>query len=198
MNTSRWLLIGVVLVLSSGAALAQNTGDPSEVRLKIEAMWVSENADCTEATRVFEEVPAVYRDMTQSPVFGAANVVNGTYACLVFRMSDRIEGRSAYDSASGNCTDGQQLVLDIFRNGSSTCPDGSQVAATSGEDVPCVYFSTSGTGASDPFEPGMALPLLSAFVVDQDKSATIVTDFRGQIVDTGSQCDIFPPVFRFR
>ena len=31
-----------------------------------------------------------------------------------------------------------------------------------------------------------------------DKNATIVTDFNGKVVDTGSQCDIFPPDFGFR
>lgn len=191
-----WMLAAL---MAGGAAMAANEGDPSEVNLKIEAMWVSENADCTGAVQVFEQMPAVYRDMTQNPVFGTANIDSGTYRCLVFRMSDRIEGRSAYQSDGGHCTDGMQVVLDIFRNGNvSTCPDGSQVTATSGEDTPCVYFSTSGVNDSDPYAPGQALPLSGEYVVTADGDATFVTDFRGKVVDTGNQCDIFPPVFAFR
>jgi hypothetical protein len=197
------LLLGVfVLAQSTNRAFAVDVGDASEVNIKIFKMWVSPNTDCTDARLVYNNASATYQNMVDNPTFGTGSIPNGTYPCVVLKMSDLINGKPNYNSTSGHCLTNTTVNLDVFRadnDSSSTCPDGTQISGrTDAEDDPCLYMSTSGSDSNVGWLPTSPFPLVGALRVSGDFVGTFVSDFRGKIEDAGGECGIQPPVFGFR
>lgn len=202
MKTSRWLLAAAVVAGVSLPLRAADIGNPSAVNLKILAAWVSPNAGCTDPVQIFSNPSGTYKDMMAHPTFGAGTIANGTYPCVIFKLSDAIKTTSAYNSTSGHCVAGTEYVQDIFRSPeTSSCPDGTSVSGTTNalgaEQTPCVYFRVGGTGGGA-FDPAHAIPITSAWTVASDSDGTFVMDFTGKQVDSGVDCGVDPPVMSFR
>jgi len=196
----------VFTVQSSNIVLAANTGDASEVNMKIYKLWVSPNTDCSDATMVFQDASPVAQNMITNPTFGNATLPNGTYPCIVLKMSDLITGKPAYTSTAGNCTPSTNISIDVFRadnNDTSTCPDGSVVTGTGtnasgAEDGPCLFMATTGSNSNVGWRANSPFPLTAPLVVNGNLTGTFVSDFRGKIQDAHGACGIEPPVFGFQ
>jgi len=197
-------------VLSSGIVI--NTvscwaaTDPSEVNIKIYELWVSTNSDCTNMTRIYNEANPSYQNMVNGPTFGQASVPNGTYNCVAWKMSDILSYRPAANEGN-DCVQGTLYTRDLFRADStepSICPDGATINGTGTmanqiEDKMCIYVSVGGSNDPDAgMEPSNPFTLTNAFVVNGDVNGTMVTDFRGKVIDAGNECDCEAPDFSFR
>lgn len=201
------LLVSIFFAIeSSHLVLAANVGDASEVNIKIFKVWVSPNTDCSEATLVVSNDAPTAQNMIDNPTLGHGSVPNGTYPCVVLKMSDLITGKPSYTSDSAHCTPSTNISIDVFRSDNSdpsTCPDGTSITGTGtnssgAEDDPCLYMSTAGSDSNEGWRPSSPFPLNGAFVVNGDLTGTFVADFRGKIEDAGGECGIQPPVFGFR
>lgn len=155
-----------------------------------------------------------------NPEFGSGTIADGTYKCVIFKMSDTISFTPT--ATDGVCVGGQSVTRDMFRpqtgdGGSTVTPtsknpeDGSTVTATSGNDTLYVYisrFSTTTTGSSSnagttpPTSDGDStggLKLSADVVVDGDETGTFVFDTRDKVDGTAfGTCDMNPPNFGFR
>jgi hypothetical protein len=207
MRTFAVLFSVFVAAQVTNIASAANTGDASQVNMKLYKVWVSRHADCTDATLVYSENSPTVQNMINNPTLGTGSVSDGTYPCVVLKMSDLIIGKPSYTSDSGHCTPSTSISIDVFRadngSGNSTCPDGTSVPGTGTnsagiEDRPCLYMSTSGSDLNTGWVPTSPFPLSGALVVAGDRTGTFVADFRGKIEDAGGECGIQPPVFGFR
>lgn len=185
-------------------AWGSDAGDPSAVNMKIYKTWVSANTDCSEATLIYSESNPSYQNMVDNPTLGTATVPNGTYPCVVIKMSDVITGTPNYTSTSGHCTPSTAIQIDVFRSpDTSTCPDSTNVNGSGSdaspiEDGPCLYMSTVGNNSNVGWLPNSPFPLTTPFVVTSATNGTFVADFSGKILDQGGECGIDPPVFGFR
>ncbi len=206
MKSLKLMMAAALLTAVASPGFAGDTGDPSAVGLKIYGAWVSAHADCSEPVAIFSDAAATYRNMVEHPSFGSGAIPNGTYPCVIFKVSDAIKTTSAFNSTSGHCISGHEYIQDIFRNSeASSCPDGSSVSgvdnAVGAEQHPCVYFAVGG-GGEGAFGPGArAIPIASAWTINADSDATFVMDFTNKMIDSGSlgnDCGVDPPVMSFR
>ncbi|MFN0118449.1 MAG: hypothetical protein ACKVQC_09195 [Elusimicrobiota bacterium] len=202
------LFMGLILGLTSTQSFAANSGDASEVNMKIYKMWVSPNSNCSGMSLVYTDDNPTPQNMMASPTLGTGTVAPGTYNCIAFKMSEIITAKPSYNSDHGHCTTGSNLTVDVFRNPStSACPDGTSITGTSSlvtEDKPCLFLSVTGTtnNSVEPWNAASPFLLNNPFVVTGDTAGTFVADFRGKISDTGAgiggECEVEPPVFSFR
>lgn len=211
--------VSLSLALLSGFVSIGHTaevGDPSVVRMKMYATYISPNSDCSNAREIFREASPSYQDMANgTPTFGRGIVGNGTYPCIIIELSDRIESVAGFTSDSGNCIQGQTKVLDIARGEVTTHPTtGVHTTTAVGEDRIFIYLTTAPSGSvanNSYFQPSQPGPLANAFVVRGDRSGLFVMDFTGKISDqeaawdsshvqapTMDNCELDAPVFRFR
>lgn len=207
MRISALLFSVFVTVHTTNIAAASNSGDASEVNMKLYKVWVSPHEDCSEARLVYSNSSPTTQNMINNPTLGTGSVADGRYPCVVLKMSDLITGKPNYTSTGGMCTPSTNISIDVFRSdngsGNSVCPDGTIIPGTGTnsagiEDGPCLYMSTSGSDTNTGWVASSPFPLSGALVVAGDRNGTFVADFRGKILDEGTQCGIDPPVFGFR
>lgn len=97
-------------------------GDPSSIRVGVHTLWISQNADCSVPQLVQDHGPsAVQADLMVNPVLFSGSPANGTYACLLIKMSDVVQFRSA--STFGTCQPDVDYRQDIYRDGESDWKD---------------------------------------------------------------------------
>jgi hypothetical protein len=198
-HSLKLLIAALCFGFAARGAQAANVGDPSYVGLKVYEMRVSANSDCSNSIRVFSNASPSYQDFTQTPDVGAGAVPNGTYPCVMLKMSDQLNVTPGFNSDGGNCLTTSPFTLDIARGDPTQDPvTGTQTATAVGEDIVWLYLSTTGGDADAPWIPSNALRLVSPFVVTAERTGTFVTNFAGQVVDNGSMCDCNPPEFTFR
>lgn len=97
-------------------------GDPSSIRVGVYTLWISQNADCSAPQLVQDHGPsAVQGDLMANPVLFSGSPANGTYACILIKMSDVVQFRSA--STFGTCQTDVDYRQDIYRHGESDWKD---------------------------------------------------------------------------
>ncbi len=101
------------------------------VKMKIYGVWVADD-DCSNPIKVFENTTASVQDLLQNPTLGGGDIPDGSYGCVILKISDSIE--STWNG--GSC------VADIF---------------TPGE----YYGSTNGDSINDPVNSPSIAPLNS-------------------------------------
>jgi hypothetical protein len=115
------------------------TGDPSSISLGMYALYVSENADCSNYTTVVDNgTTADYKDFATNPTLFEGSPANGTYNCIALRMSDVIRFQTA--TSFGTCVAGTDYQQDIYRSGSDSIPwkdiDLHDVIGTGSDSIP--------------------------------------------------------------
>ncbi len=188
----------------------------SSVSIKIYDAWISTSETCANPTKVFHSESGETFNMASSPTISSTSVAQGTYPCIIAKMSDNIT--FSPQTSEGSCTAGASYTIDVCRaeeNRSSTDPDGNTVTCTGTHGVPAVnqitiYISTFSTnditngGSGNEFAAPTAsnrnqgIKLSSPLVVTATTSGTFFTDFTNKISGAQSSCDLDPPVFGFR
>jgi hypothetical protein len=113
------------------------TGDPAAIRIGMYALWISANGDCSDPTLVQDYgLAGSVKDFAQSPVLFSAAAVEGSYECLLIRMSDVVSFSPA--TTFGNCTAGTDYEMDIYRVGETDWRDAdlNPITGTGTDSVP--------------------------------------------------------------
>lgn len=98
-------------------------GSPTSINLKIYALAISENADCTDPQWIFDygDTP-IDVNMVNAPTLFRGRPPRGTFECLIMRMSDNITFRAnqaAVDAHAGCTSTTEDIIHDVLRNDGS-------------------------------------------------------------------------------
>lgn len=185
-------------------------GSPTSMLVKFYGLAVSTNTDCSSPQLVFDisSSPQTY-DMYANPTIFSGNLSNGTYECVIMRISDNL--RFTVDSAAvaahpSYCVDTSTIyTTDIYRSGESGWKnlDGNSITAHGSasspvEDIVEIYASTDTSAAiAIGKSPNQVITLTSALTLPG--STTFFVDFNNGIDDhSGSQCWLEEGSFGFR
>lgn len=173
------------------------TGDPATFTLGMYAMWISQNDDCSAPVLVadYGSVPEP-KEMLNGPVLFTGNPPEGTYRCLVIKMSDVLAMTPA--TTFGDCVAGTEYSGDIYRDGDSSWVDvnGDMIIGTGTDSIPVdsrvTLFLTRDTVAAIArgTSPNQTLQLDSNLEVPS--VSTFVWDGRGSVISGYGQCGLNP------
>src|SRR5690349_12663691 len=136
--------------------------DASSLKLQVYAVMLSTSPQCTNPVTVFSSPTATEVDFLAAPTLGSGNPPDGTYNCVVIKMSDLIKFKPS--ASAGLCSAATQYTADVCRtdnNGTTQAPDavgapnacnGTDAAPVS--DTVYLYLTTNasaGTGGGNTF-----------------------------------------------
>lgn len=204
MKSTRFYLasfLGGLLALFAGPKTAAETTSPSSVLMKIYGVAVSTSQNCTNPTVIFNSDTATVTDFVKKPDIGGGAPGDGTYPCVIIKMSDFI--RFKPKTSIAYCNANSTYTLDVCQTGTtSTSWDGvstnCQGSLTSGqESVVYLYLSRNGATGNAGFTPETALPMSGDFVVQGKAFAKFVANFTNKVSNDNGECDCQPPDFGF-
>jgi hypothetical protein len=207
----------VLLALVSPAAFAGPIAgghDPASLKMKIYGVYASTSPQCTNPINVFLDGSGGYVDILRGPTLGGGDLADGTYHCVIIKMSDVIKHTPMV--ADGACVAGTEYTGEVCRAGG----DGGLATGLDGAPLPCTGDGTSaGAGddtlfmfmTDDPaastgnraFElplaagDGKGIKLGAPLVISSTTRAKFVVDASGGVISGGGECGINPPKFRF-
>lgn len=199
------------LVLTSSIIALSTFGatDPSDLKLKVYKVAVSTSVLCTNPVTVFEESSPSYTDFLDSPTLGSGTITDGTYPCVMIEFSDNLKFTPTANDGD-DCVAGTEYTLDVCGasyGGSGQLVDGTAFTCDDTDQRVAMYISTTSTDTSNPtnaFTPptttndgDRGINLGSALVIDGTSSAKFVVNASGNVSDSGSTCEMAPPLFSF-
>lgn len=210
----RKLILLLLLIFCTVPKMGFGFVDPTELKLKVYAVYLSTDPYCTNARELFSTTDPVYADFLGNPTLGSidnsSGSWNGTYHCVIIKMSDAIKyvTNSTTESA---CTAGTTYTSYVCNYSSTTDPSGTTtVCSNAGEDTSYLYLSTASTqttggeGGSPWQAPTSSntlngLKLNGAFTISGSQTGTFVVDGTNKMGDEGGgDCGMQPPTFSFR
>jgi hypothetical protein len=210
MKSIRCLLSLVLLPIALSAhAAALNA---SSLNLSVYSVMLSTSPLCTSPVTIFNSATPVEMDFLATPTLGSGNPPDGTYNCVIIKMSDLIKYKPS--STSGSCVASTEYTADVCRSdngGTTLAPDasGSPTACTGTDSSPVadpVYLylttnATAGTGGNTFRQPTSTvstsgLNLAAPLVISGTARSKFVVNATGK-VDDSSSCGMNPPVFGF-
>jgi hypothetical protein len=211
-RNTRSVALALALVSSSVLAGPSIGKDPASLKLKIFGVYASTSPQCTNPVNVFLKSAPEYVDLLQGPDLGGGDLADGTYNCVIIKMSDVIKHTPKETDSS--CVAGTEYSGEVCRAGGdeATGLDGSPIACTGdgssagvGEDTVFMFMTTDpGASAGNrafelPLAPGdgKGIRLGSPLVISSTTKAKFVVDASGGVVAGGGECGINPPTFRF-
>lgn len=178
-----------------GVAIA--TGDPTSLRVKMYALYISPNADCSAMELVQDYgTSAAYKDLVQNPLLFSTSASSGSYECVAMRMSDVIEFTPA--TTFSTCTAGTEYTRDVYREGESDWKDvdlntvvGSGTLDDPVDDHATIFMTTNPTAAiGRGISENQVIPLGSALVIPA--ATTFYWNGDGTVQDEDGRCSILP------
>jgi|GEM_PF-885253 len=99
-------------------SFAADTGlDPSSVQVRVYAVAISPNTDCSNATAVTTYPGGQVFDFESNPTIFSGAVANGSYPCVILQISDQVTFTPATTSTSGHCVAGTPVTTPICNSG---------------------------------------------------------------------------------
>ncbi len=202
-------LLAAVFASSQAMAL-----DASSLKLQVYSVMLSTSPLCTNPYTVFSNTTATEVDFLAAPTLGSGNPPDGTYNCVIIKMTDIIKFTPS--GTSGLCTAGTQYAADICRSdnsGMTQAPDAvGAPQMCSGTDAapvadPVYLYLTTNPGQAkggDTFmQPTSAssmngIRLVSPLVIAGTAKSKFVVDATGKVGSDGFSCGMEPPVFGFQ
>jgi hypothetical protein len=207
------LILAALLLISTQSFAFTN---PAQVIIKLYGIGVSTSLDCSNPILVNSWDGGKEFDFKQSPFLGGSSVPEGTYPCVILRMSDVIKFRPQ-GSDGTSCVAGTQYTIDVCRSGTGTYTPftnntfGATAACTGTQGTPAedkvlLFLTTastntgSGSGAAfvRPVSTADGFKLNNPFVVSGSKSGTFVVNFDNKVDGSQPVCDLSAPTFNFR
>src|SRR3982750_4341402 len=111
----------VASALFSAPAMAL---DASSLKLQVYSVMLSTSPQCTSPVTVFSSATPTEVDFLATPTLGSGNPPDGTYQCVIIKMSDLIKFTPM--TSAGLCTAGTQYTADVCRSdngGMTQAPD---------------------------------------------------------------------------
>lgn len=205
------VLVALSLALATQLALAG--GDPASLKIRVYAVYASTSAQCTNPVQVFLNNTGSYVNFLTGPTLGGGDLPDGTYNCVIIKMSDLIKHTplttattcvAGTEYTSGVChvpqtADSLTGVADITCRG-----DGS--TAGSVEDTVFMYLttdaaaSTSNKAFNRPVTAGdgNGIKLGAPLIISATTRAKFVVNGTGKVVANGSDCGMNAPTFTFQ
>ena len=195
------------------SAFAMAGGDPSSLKIKVYAVYASTSAQCTNPTQVFLNNTGSYVDFLTGPTLGGGDLPDGTYKCIIIKMSDIIKHTplatnstciAGTEYTAGVCSSPQ--TVDSLTGTSDIACRGDGSTAGSIDDTVFMYLTTdpaASTGnkafkrpvtASD----GNGILLSAPLVISATTRAKFVVNAMGKVVANGGDCGINAPAFTFQ
>jgi hypothetical protein len=158
---------------SFAVAPADTAGDPSSIKVGMYALWISQNADCSNAVLVQDNgATAQYKDFVAAPTLFTGTPPAGSYKCLGIKMSDVIRFESA--RAFAQCATNTEYAIDIYRGDNSADPSGVF------KDIDLNPITASGTDAA-PVDDHVTI------IMTRDPAAAVARGFSAnQVMPLGS------------
>jgi hypothetical protein len=208
------------LILASTILLSTNVMaalDASSLKLQVYSVMMSTSSLCTSPITVFSSTSPTEVDFLATPTLGSGNPPDGTYNCIIIKMSDNIKYTPI--TSSGSCIAATEYVSDICRadNSSSTlAPDaGGSPTLCHGTtnpnpespvvDIVYLYLTTNSSAGTDGntfLQPpdassGHGLRLTTPLVISGTARSKFVVNATGKVDDTATPCGMNPPIFGF-
>ncbi len=188
------------------------TTDPTEVDVKILAVYMSKDPYCGSPIEVFTTSEPGFVDFLGGPTVGQLDnskyLYDGTYQCVIVKMSETI--RFVPLIGSGVCVAGNRFESDVCGAGVVTTGiDGTATTCTASTgDSVYLYLSTASTAASftastNPFSPPTVstptngLPLASGISISGSSNLKLVVNLFGKIEVINGTCAINNPAISF-
>jgi hypothetical protein len=188
--------------------------DASSLKLQVYSVMLSTSPLCTSPVTVFSSATPTEVDFLATPTLGSGNPPDGTYSCVVIKMSDLIKFTPS--ASAGLCTAGTQYVADVCRSdngGTTQAPDAAGAPTTcSGTDAAphsdpvYLYLTTNasaGSGGNTFMQPTSSvstngLNLTAPLVISGTARSKFVVNATGKVGSDPSGCGMNPPVFGFQ
>lgn len=213
---SLFLVVAVLSFCISTPALA--LVNASSLKLKVFTVAISESTACDDPIVIFDSPSAQEVDFLNNPNLGNGEAPDGTYNCVIIRMSDTI--KFTPETTEGSCTAGVENDLDIcIANGTTTtefdpvsAEFGSNVSCTGagnlavGSDTVTVFMTTNspaGGSTTDFTKPTSesdttnGINLASPLIVGGVSNTKFVANANGKVDGSAGQCAMNPPDFSF-
>jgi hypothetical protein len=204
-------LIRVLLVFWTTQSLA--VLDPSNLNAKIYAMYVSVSPYCTSPKLIFSNSLSTFYDVFGFPTLSVTDNkdhdYDGSYSCLIFKLSERITFRPNI-SGGETCLFTEQYTQDFCPLGVQTVGvDGTPISCSnSGDETVYLYLSTvSNTNnpalITQPFLPptisdtSRGIKLDTVFTILGPTGGRLIIDGTSRITADGGSCSIGWPNISF-
>jgi hypothetical protein len=189
-------------------SIANATTDASSLKLQVYSVMLSTSPQCTSPVTVFSNTTPTEVDFLVAPTLGSGNPPDGTYPCIIIKMSDTIKFTPT--SVDGNCQGGTEYTTEVCQSTEFTqAPDsgGTTTQCTTGRDVVYLYLTTGrsvlggGNTFLQPLPPHSTdhgVNLTSPLVVSGTATAKFVVTAKNAVDGSGPSCGMNAPVFGFK
>lgn len=183
-------------------------GAPSSLTIKLFALYVSPNADCSDAVLVHDygdSGSTIDMFSSPAPTLFSDSVANGTYHCVVLKIGDVLSFQPNATAAAafpGSCSQTETYTGDIYRADSDPTPwhdiNGNPIVGHGTDAVPVedqvyIFSSTDVTvllagplGVSE----NQSLSLTGSLIVNGATSSTFNVDGTNYVVGANSTCGL--------
>lgn len=222
-----------MFLMASMASAAHAATNPTVATVRLYKAYMSASGDCSSPSTFFDAAsdPTTYPsgyaevDMVTGPTIGQGTIADGTYPCVIFKMSDQLTFRPLANDGTA-CVAGTAYTIDICSShGGATTPStknpetGLTISCTEAdgsEDVVWVYVSTYSTATTGSLDNNAFLPPTSssdplhgfslasgAITISGNITGTFVFGVNGTIASLpygpgGTDiCNMNPPSFGF-
>lgn len=188
--------------------------DASSLKLQVYSVMLSTSPLCTSPVTVFSSPTATEVDFLSNPTLGSGNPADGTYQCVIIKMSDLIKFKPS--ASSGSCTAGTEYVADVCRSdngGTTRAPDATGATTTCtgtdaapNADAVYLYLTTNasaGSGGQTFIQPTSTsstsgLNLTAPLTIAGSAKSKFVVNATGKVSGSDVTCGMNPPVFGFK
>jgi hypothetical protein len=186
-------------------------GDPSSLKIKVYAVYASLSAQCTSPTQIFSNPAGGFVDFLSNPTLGGGDLADGTYHCVIIKMSSIIKHTplttdsscvAATEYTGGVCNAGDEAT-DLSSAPIACAGDGSNAGSV--DNTVYMYMTTdpvASMGDKAFVHPaaagdGNGIRLGSPLVISSTSRAKFVVNAAGKVVAGGGECGINAPAFDF-
>lgn len=177
-------------------------GPAGSVTIHLYALWISNSANCSNPVLVQQHPAAgVDRDFMQHPVLFQGSPANGSYQCVMLKMSDVLRMRPA--TTFGSCVENVEYSGDIYRDGETDWVDVdlNPIVGTGSDELPLddhvtIFMTRSPAAAiARGISENQIVELGSNLIVPGQ--STFVMDASHAVLSWGSGCGLEKPEISF-
>ena len=174
-------------------------------------MYASLSAQCTTPTQIFRNDAGDFVDFLSNPTLGGGDLADGTYNCVIIKMSSIIKHTPLTTDSS--CVAGTEYTGGVCNQNDSATDISNVPIACAGDgtnsgsvdNTVYMYLTTDSAASSGdmafihPMAPGdgSGIHLGSPLVISSTSRAKFVVNAIGKVVAGGGECGINAPLFDF-
>jgi hypothetical protein len=214
--TTLGLSLGLTLGLVSRSTFAGGDpstpgGDPSSLKIKVYAVYASLSAQCTSPTQIFANDAGSFVDFLSNPTLGGGDLADGTYNCVIIKMSSIIKHTPKTTDSScvagteytGGVCNSSDEAFDLTNSPINCGGDGTNAGSV--DNTVYMYMTTDSAASMGDkafVHPvtagdGKGIKLGSPLVISSTSRAKFVVNAAGKVVAGGGECGINAPAFDF-